>query len=76
VPSSRVVWLVKGWELTGGLHLEHSLRLRADLLTASWVPFLIVCWSAVSASQAALQTKTQYYAIRAILGLLMGGFIP
>jgi hypothetical protein len=30
----------------------------------------------VSASQAAISSKTQYYAIKALLGLLMGGFIP
>ncbi|ORY01985.1 major facilitator superfamily domain-containing protein [Clohesyomyces aquaticus] len=56
-------------ELPSGLV---SKKLGAD----RWVPFLIVCWSVVSASQAALQTKAQYYAIRCLLGLLMGGFIP
>ena len=56
-------------ELPSGLV---SKKLGAD----RWIPFLIVCWSAVSASQAAIQTKAQYYAIKALLGLLMGGFIP
>ncbi|KAH8726161.1 major facilitator superfamily domain-containing protein [Phaeosphaeriaceae sp. PMI808] len=41
-----------------------------------WIPTIICAWSVVSASQAALQTETQYYAIRCLLGLSMGGFIP
>ncbi|KAH7374162.1 major facilitator superfamily domain-containing protein [Cadophora sp. MPI-SDFR-AT-0126] len=41
-----------------------------------WIPFLIVAWSITSASQCALSSKAGYYAVRSILGLLMGGFIP
>ena len=41
-----------------------------------WIPFLIVAWSTVSASQAALTTKTGFYVTRALLGITMGGFIP
>lgn len=41
-----------------------------------WIPFIIVAWSVVSASQAALQSRAAYFACRALLGLLMGGFIP
>lgn len=41
-----------------------------------WIPFIIVAWSVVSASQAGLQSKAGYYVCRCLLGLLMGGFIP
>jgi MFS family permease len=56
-------------ELPSGLI---SKKLGAD----RWIPTIICAWSIVSASQCALQTKAQYYAIRCLLGLLMGGFIP
>ncbi|KAH7083844.1 major facilitator superfamily domain-containing protein [Paraphoma chrysanthemicola] len=56
-------------ELPSGLI---SKKLGAD----RWIPTIICAWSIVSASQAALQTKAQYYVIRCLLGLLMGGFIP
>jgi MFS family permease len=41
-----------------------------------WIPTIITTWSIVSASQAGLQGRGGYYAIRCLLGLLMGGFIP
>ncbi|RPB13940.1 MFS general substrate transporter [Morchella conica CCBAS932] len=41
-----------------------------------WIPFIIVAWSLVSASQAGLSSKTGYYVVRALLGIFMGGFIP
>ncbi|KAE8328447.1 major facilitator superfamily domain-containing protein [Aspergillus sergii] len=41
-----------------------------------WIPFIIVCWSAISAAQVALSNRAGYFACRALLGLLMGGFIP
>ncbi|CZS94175.1 related to permease [Rhynchosporium agropyri] len=41
-----------------------------------WIPFLIVSWSITSASQFALSSKAGFYAVRCILGLLMGGFSP
>ncbi|KAJ4331032.1 hypothetical protein N0V87_009490 [Didymella glomerata] len=56
-------------ELPSGLI---SKKLGAD----RWIPTIICAWSLVSASQCALTSKTQYFAIRALLGLLMGGFIP
>ncbi|OSS44883.1 hypothetical protein B5807_10477 [Epicoccum nigrum] len=56
-------------ELPSGLI---SKKVGAD----RWIPTIICAWSIVSASQCAIKTKTQYYAIRAVLGLLMGGFIP
>jgi len=56
-------------ELPSGLI---SKKLGAD----RWIPTIIIGWSIVSASQAGLQSKTGYYVIRCLLGLLMGGFIP
>ncbi|KAL5117186.1 hypothetical protein ACEQ8H_004874 [Pleosporales sp. CAS-2024a] len=56
-------------ELPSGLI---SKKLGAD----RWIPTLICAWSILSASQCALQTKAQYFAIRCLLGLLVGGFIP
>ncbi|KAF1847014.1 MFS general substrate transporter [Cucurbitaria berberidis CBS 394.84] len=56
-------------ELPSGLI---SKKLGAD----RWIPTLICAWSVVSLSQCALKTKTQFFALRCVLGLLMGGFIP
>ncbi|KAH7153324.1 major facilitator superfamily domain-containing protein [Dactylonectria macrodidyma] len=56
-------------ELPSGLI---SKKLGAD----RWIPFLICSWSIVAGSQAALQSRAGYYAIKCLLGLLMGGFIP
>lgn len=36
----------------------------------------MVGWSIVAGSQAFLKNKAGFYAIKALLGLLMGGFIP
>jgi MFS family permease len=41
-----------------------------------WIPFIITAWSLISASQAGLKNRSGYFAVRALLGLLMGGFIP
>ncbi|KAH8597850.1 major facilitator superfamily domain-containing protein [Bisporella sp. PMI_857] len=41
-----------------------------------WIPFIIVAWSIISASQAGLTSKAGYYVVRCLLGLFMGGFIP
>lgn len=49
-----------------------SKKLGAD----RWIPFLICSWSIVAGSQAALQSRAGFYAVKAMLGLLMGGFIP
>ncbi|KAF1963214.1 MFS general substrate transporter [Byssothecium circinans] len=56
-------------ELPSGLI---SKKLGAD----RWIPFIMCAWSVVSASQAGIHSKAAYYTIRALLGLLMGGFIP
>ncbi|RBR23350.1 uncharacterized protein FIESC28_03826 [Fusarium coffeatum] len=56
-------------ELPSGLI---SKKLGAD----RWIPFLICSWSLVAGSQAALQSRSAYFTIKALLGLLMGGFIP
>ena len=42
----------------------------------NWIPIQMVCWSIIASSQAALQTRGQYFACRALLGLFEGGFIP
>ncbi|KAH6681390.1 putative MFS transporter [Halenospora varia] len=41
-----------------------------------WIPTLITLWSIVGMSQAGLIGKNSFYATRAILGLLVGGFVP
>ncbi|KAF2708578.1 MFS general substrate transporter [Pleomassaria siparia CBS 279.74] len=56
-------------ELPSGLV---SKKLGAD----RWIPTIIVGWSIVSVSQVGLKSKTGYYIVRCLLGLLMGGFIP
>ncbi|KAH7324436.1 major facilitator superfamily domain-containing protein [Stachybotrys elegans] len=56
-------------ELPSGLV---SKRLGADV----WIPFLMVSWSIVAGSQAFIHTRASFFAIKALLGLLMGGFIP
>ncbi|KAG8630706.1 hypothetical protein KVT40_002325 [Elsinoe batatas] len=56
-------------ELPSGLI---SKKLGPDI----WIPFLILAWSVVSAAQAGLKNKAGHYAVRCLLGLLMGGFIP
>lgn len=56
-------------ELPSGLI---SKKIGAD----RWIPFLIVSWSIVAGSQAFLSNRAGFFAIKALLGLLMGGFIP
>ncbi|KAK7755506.1 hypothetical protein SLS62_002438 [Diatrype stigma] len=56
-------------ELPSGLI---SKKLGAD----RWIPTLIVGWSIVAGSQAFVRGKSGYFVIKALLGLLMGGFIP
>ncbi|KAJ5910138.1 hypothetical protein N7504_004781 [Penicillium tannophilum] len=41
-----------------------------------WIPIQMVSWSLIAACQAFVQNKSGYYACRAMLGLLEGGFIP
>ncbi|KAL4909347.1 hypothetical protein BDW74DRAFT_187519 [Aspergillus multicolor] len=49
-----------------------SKRLGPD----RWIPIQMVAWSLVAACQAFLKTKNAYLGMRALLGLLEGGFIP
>ncbi|KAJ6115009.1 hypothetical protein N7486_000787 [Penicillium sp. IBT 16267x] len=41
-----------------------------------WIPIQMVSWSVIAACQAFMKNKSGYYACRAMLGLLEGGFIP
>ncbi|KAF2826090.1 MFS general substrate transporter [Ophiobolus disseminans] len=41
-----------------------------------WIPIQMVAWSLVAAMQALLNGKSSFYACRALLGLIEGGFIP
>ena len=41
-----------------------------------WIPIQIVLWSAIAISQCAITNRSGFYATRALLGLLEGGFIP
>lgn len=56
-------------ELPSGLV---SKKLGVDI----WIPFLIFASSLFSALQVFLTSKAGFFATRALLGLLMGGFIP
>ncbi|KAG7692691.1 hypothetical protein KL951_004938 [Ogataea haglerorum] len=47
-------------------------KLGVDL----WVPFLMVSWSLVAILQCKMTNKHSFYATRALLGLLEGGFTP
>jgi len=49
-----------------------SKRLGADV----WVPIQMVSWSLVASMQAFLSGRNSFWACRALLGLLEGGFIP
>ncbi|KAI1417752.1 MFS general substrate transporter [Hypoxylon sp. FL1857] len=56
-------------ELPSGLI---SKKLGADV----WIPTIMLGWSVTAMSQAFLKNRAGFYAIKALLGLLMGGFIP
>nr|UWK20152.1 major facilitator superfamily transporter (MSF) [Trichoderma cf. fertile] len=56
-------------ELPSGLV---SKRLGAD----NWIPFIMMGWSITAGCQAFIHSRSAYFAIKALLGLLMGGFIP
>ncbi|KAL4966721.1 major facilitator superfamily domain-containing protein [Aspergillus stella-maris] len=49
-----------------------SKRLGPD----RWIPIQMVAWSLVASCQAFLKTRAGYLGLRAMLGLLEGGFIP
>ena len=42
----------------------------------NWIPIQMVSWSLVASFQAFLSGKSSFYACRALLGLIEGGFIP
>ncbi|KAF2497781.1 MFS general substrate transporter [Lophium mytilinum] len=42
----------------------------------NWIPIQMVSWSLVASMQAFLSGKSSFYACRALLGLIEGGFIP
>ncbi|KAK0609606.1 major facilitator superfamily domain-containing protein [Bombardia bombarda] len=56
-------------ELPSGLI---SKKVGAD----RWIPFIMCSWSIVSLSQAFITSRTHFFVIKALLGALMGGFIP
>ncbi|KAK1675755.1 major facilitator superfamily transporter [Colletotrichum godetiae] len=56
-------------ELPSGLV---SKKLGADV----WIPSIMVGWSITAGCQAFLSNRAGFYAVKALLGLLMGGFIP
>ncbi|KAL9083091.1 MAG: hypothetical protein Q9165_008670 [Trypethelium subeluteriae] len=41
-----------------------------------WIPIQMVSWSIVASCQAFLKNRSSFFATRAILGLIEGGFIP
>ncbi|KIW57096.1 hypothetical protein PV05_05695 [Exophiala xenobiotica] len=41
-----------------------------------WIPIQMISWSLVASFQAFLSGKSSFYACRALLGLIEGGFIP
>ncbi|GMF62473.1 unnamed protein product [[Candida] boidinii] len=49
-----------------------SKKLGADV----WIPIQMMSWSIVALAQVGLKNKHGFYACRALLGLLEGGFIP
>ncbi|KAG0680442.1 hypothetical protein C6P40_000877 [Pichia californica] len=49
-----------------------SKRLGSDI----WIPIQITCWSIVTICQFKLNGKGSFYACRALLGFMEGGFIP
>jgi hypothetical protein len=42
----------------------------------NWIPIQMVCWSIVAICQCRLTGESSFYACRALLGLIEGGFIP
>lgn len=41
-----------------------------------WVPITIICWGIVAACQFFLSGRASFLALRALIGILQGGFIP
>lgn len=42
----------------------------------NWVPIQMICWSIVAICQCRITGANSFYATRALLGLIEGGFIP
>lgn len=42
----------------------------------NWIPIQMICWSIVAICQCRLSGEKSFYATRALLGLIEGGFIP
>lgn len=42
----------------------------------NWIPVQMVLWSIIASSQSHIHGKSSFYATRALLGLIEGGFIP
>lgn len=49
-----------------------SKKLGSDI----WVPIQVTCWSIITICQFKINSKGSFYATRALLGLVQGGFIP
>ncbi|KAL5363846.1 major facilitator superfamily domain-containing protein [Aspergillus floccosus] len=69
--TGQVIFLVSflAAELPGGLI---SKKVGPDRMT----PISITLWGLVCACQSAIKTKTGFFVLRAVIGLLQGGFIP
>lgn len=42
----------------------------------NWIPIQMICWSIVASCQSRLTNRATFFATRALLGIIEGGFIP